>query len=289
MKPPRRQPEGLRIRVAFAGTNNTPTLATAIAMSSENANSRNDVGWPVDCTAREGRRMDIQGIRCAIAAAPRDRLPTFRAMINQAFCSEAITEAQYVELSGLCDIVQVGVAPQPRRSRNGSRPRTPESMIRRRQLSSTGEIPTAIAGRFTQAERAVLQVITREVSRGGECRLCHEKVAALAGVSKTTVKRTIREARALGLITVEQRKTGHRRNDPSIIRIVSPEWLASMRLSKPGRAIAARGLILAANRGQFAPPTSDSEDMENYGERFGLLKRDAFGRMRREVELRSAF
>lgn len=233
--------------------------------------------------------VDMDGFRRAIAAAPIADLHLIEKTIWGSFANAGVDEGQVEELIAAIKLRQVIREPQPRRSRSGSRPRTSESMVRRRQLASTGEIPASIAGRFTQAERAVLQVITVEVSRGGDCRLCHEKMAALAGVSKTTVKRTIREARRLGLITVEQRKLGHRRNDASIIRIISAEWLAGMRLSKPGRAIAARGLILAANQGQFAPPTSESEDMENYGERFGLLKRDAFGVMRRQVELSAAF
>lgn len=204
--------------------------------------------------------VDMEGFRRAIAVAPVDGLHLIEKTIWGACAYEGMTEAQVEELVALIKLRQIVQAPQPRLSRSGSKPRSSESMVRRRQLSSTGEIPTGISGRFTQGERAVLTVIGREVGRGGDCRLCHEKLGALAGVSKTTVKRAIREAVRLGLITVEQRRTGHRRNDPSIIRIVSAEWLAGLRLSSKGKALAARGVILAANRGQLAPPTSDSDN-----------------------------
>jgi hypothetical protein len=40
------------------------------------------------------------------------------------------------------------------------------------------------------------------------------------------VKNAIREARRLGLLTVEERQITGFRNDTNVIRIISAEWLA---------------------------------------------------------------
>ena len=77
----------------------------------------------------------------------------------------------------------------------GSRPRTDASMERRRRWAASGRLPQGIAARFTLAETA---------SRG-DCRMYVDHIAAVAGVSRSTVKTAIRQARTLGLITVEER------------------------------------------------------------------------------------
>ena len=51
-------------------------------------------------------------------------------------------------------------------------------------------------------------------------------LAAIAGLSETTVRNAIREARQCGLITVEERCVAGFRNLPNIVRIVSREWTA---------------------------------------------------------------
>lgn len=44
----------------------------------------------------------------------------------------------------------------------------------------------------------------------------------------------IREAARLGLLTVEERQITGFRNGPNVLRIVSPEWLARLRLARRG-------------------------------------------------------
>src|SRR4051812_33634273 len=62
-------------------------------------------------------------------------------------------------------------------------------------------------------------------------------LADVASVSITTVKNALRAARALGLISVEERRLSAFRNAPNIVRIVSPEWRAWLRLgANPCRA-----------------------------------------------------
>jgi DNA-binding transcriptional regulator YhcF (GntR family) len=67
-------------------------------------------------------------------------------------------------------------------------------------------MPPQIAARFTQAERAVLAVVAAETVRQGDCRLSIGHLAALAGVCASTVKNAMREARRLGLISIEERR-----------------------------------------------------------------------------------
>jgi hypothetical protein len=116
----------------------------------------------------------------------------------------------------------------------GARPRTAASVERRRSLASQGWFPPAIAARFTVGEQAALAVIAQEVARHGACRLFIEKVAALAGVTRSTVKRAQKEAHALGMIGIaEQRRTAFR-NDANVITILDPAWLAWLRLRRRG-------------------------------------------------------
>jgi hypothetical protein len=53
-------------------------------------------------------------------------------------------------------------------------------------------------------------------------------------VAETTVRNAIREARKLGLVTVEERRVTGFRNDTNVVRIVSAEWTAWLRLARKG-------------------------------------------------------
>lgn len=121
---------------------------------------------------------------------------------------------------------------EPAKARAGSRPRTDASMERRRRWVSSGRIPPQLAARFTMGEAAVLAVVAAETARRKDCRLAIEHLAAVAGVSRSTVKNAMREARRLGLITVEERKVTGWRNLPNVVRIVSAEWTAWLRLTR---------------------------------------------------------
>lgn len=124
---------------------------------------------------------------------------------------------------------------KPVQRRVGARPRTPASVERRRSLASQGWFPPAIAARFTVGEQAALAVIAQEVARHGACRFFIEKIAALAGVTRSTVKRALKEAHGLGLIRIEERRLTGWRNDANVVTIVDPAWLAWLRLRRRGR------------------------------------------------------
>jgi hypothetical protein len=95
-------------------------------------------------------------------------------------------------------------------------------------------MPPQIAARFTLAEVAVLAVVAAEVRRHGACTLTVGHIAALAGVSKQTVRNALREAFALGLVRVEERRLTAWRNAPNRVTITSPEWHAWLQMRRRG-------------------------------------------------------
>ena len=198
-------------------------------------------------------------IRRQVEAAPRAALPAVTAALWRAYGDGKVTEAEAESLSGIIDARRSSEAGQksgqgpnptatadagltlsppnraerPRRA-VGSRPRTDTSMERRRRWAASGRLPPAIAARFTLAEQAVLALVAAETARRKDCRLSIENMAAVAGVCRSTVKNAIREARQLGLLTVEERQITGFRNDTNVLRIISPEWLAWIRLARKG-------------------------------------------------------
>jgi hypothetical protein len=107
-------------------------------------------------------------------------------------------------------------------------------MERRRRWAASGRLPPGLAARFTLAEQAVLALVAAETIRRKDCRLSIENMAAVAGVCRSTVKNAVREARRLGLLTLEERQITGFRNDTNVLRVVSAEWLAWLRLARRG-------------------------------------------------------
>lgn len=201
--------------------------------------------------------MFAHHLRSAIEAAPRITLPAITAQLWKAFGEGHVSEAEAEALSALIEARQA-LAPRrgenvlhennstgpispdasqdrvrsPRTGRSGSRPRTDASMERRRRWAASGRMPPAIAARFTLAEQSVLSLVAAETCRRKDCRLSVGGMAAIAGVSETTVRNAIREAVKLGLLTVEERRVTGWRNDTNVLRIVSPEWLSWLRLTR---------------------------------------------------------
>ena len=199
--------------------------------------------------------MFADEIRRAIEAASRITLPQVTALLWRAYGDGTVTEAEAEALSGLIEArtdaptarrLPPGSQPSsaaefpppsqdrvkaPRRS-VGSRPRTNASLERRRRWAASGRLPPGLAARFTLAEQAVLALVAAEVVRRKDCRLAVSHLAAIVGVAETTVRNAVREAVKLGLITVEERRITGFRNDTNIVRIVSLEWQAWLRLAR---------------------------------------------------------
>lgn len=113
--------------------------------------------------------------------------------------------------------------PPKRHQRSPDRQR---SLERRRQLAASGPLPPQLAARFTTGELAVLRIVGDEVRDHGDCRLTVPEIAARSGTSQTTVRRALKVASSLGLITIEERRVPYRPNLSNVVRIVSREWLA---------------------------------------------------------------
>jgi hypothetical protein len=62
------------------------------------------------------------------------------------------------------------------------------------------------------------------------CVLCVDAIAALAGVSRSTVKNAIRQARTLGLLEVRERRRPGWPSLTNVLKVASEDWLAWLRL-----------------------------------------------------------
>jgi hypothetical protein len=131
-------------------------------------------------------------------------------------------------------------------SRIGSRftPRQPQrspnrkaSRDRRRMLGGSSALPDNLRQHYTEGQRAVLCIVAGEVKHHSICDLPIDKIAALAGVCRTTVQTTMHEARRLGHITITERPQHGRKSLTNIAQIRSPEWRVWVcRASTPSRA-----------------------------------------------------
>jgi len=109
------------------------------------------------------------------------------------------------------------------------RPRSPDrkaSRDRRRMLGGSSVLPDNLRHHYTEGQRSVLCIVVGEIKRYGVCDLPIDKIAALAGVCRTTVQTTMHEARRLRHIKITERPVTGRKSLPNLVEIISPEWLA---------------------------------------------------------------
>ncbi len=117
-----------------------------------------------------------------------------------------------------------------------SRPRRPvspdkaASLARRRRWAASGALPPQIAAEFTQAEVAALAVVARECQRRGRCELPIDAIAALAGVSRTTVQNALRHARRTGALAVQERRRRSQKSLTNVVAVAAPEWQVWLRM-----------------------------------------------------------
>src|SRR5215218_1015470 len=139
--------------------------------------------------------MFVEQLQRAVEASPRVELAKVSSLLWRAYAAGQVSEAEASELSDLIERRRALPALQkPIQRRLGSRPRSPASMERRRRWAASGALPPALASRFTLAEQAVLAVVAAEHRKRGDCQLTVGHVAALAGVSETTVRNALRAA-----------------------------------------------------------------------------------------------
>ena len=101
---------------------------------------------------------------------------------------------------------------------------SPDSIARRRKQAASGNLPPEVAAHFTVGQQAALSVVAQEVRRSGRCAWPIEKVAAIAGVCRSTVKAAIRRAADLGLLSVIERRVSRWRNLPNLVTVACSKW-----------------------------------------------------------------
>lgn len=113
--------------------------------------------------------------------------------------------------------------PKPRQ-----RPRSPDrkaSRDRRRMLGASSVMPPNLRQHYTEGQRAVLCIVAGEVKHHGICDLPIDKIAALAGVGRTTVQTTMHLAKAIGHVAITYRPQRGRKSLPNVVEITSAEWM----------------------------------------------------------------
>ena len=135
----------------------------------------------------------------------------------------AAAEARRDALRGKCrPLLRQATRSRPRPCRS---PERNKSIARRRGLAASGAVPGTIAANFTTGEIAALTVIARQCQRSRSCDWFMDRIAAVAGVSRTTVRNALRQAQHLGLISILERRRTAWRSDSNVIRVSSAEWL----------------------------------------------------------------
>ncbi len=121
----------------------------------------------------------------------------------------------------------IGASARVSRFTPRQRPRSPNrqaSRDRRRRLGGSSALPDTLRHHYTEGQRAVLCIIAGEIKHHGVCDLPIDRIAALAGVCRTTVQTTLHEARRLNHIRITERPVPGRKNLPNLIEIASAEW-----------------------------------------------------------------
>lgn len=109
-------------------------------------------------------------------------------------------------------------------------PHRAASLHRKRRVASSGSLPPSLAAHFTTGELAALSIVVGLARQHGVCDAPIDKIAAMAGISRSTVKNALRLARRMGLLTVKERRHRGQKSDTNVVQIISGEWLTWLRL-----------------------------------------------------------
>src|SRR5918994_4918546 len=171
------------------------------------------------------------------------RLDHLSRSIWQAMVANAVSDDEAQNLAELIharrtvvrgDLKPIGIPPgrpsifPPRRLQRPAL--RPVAIARRRHLAAAGPMPPALACKFTVGELAVLRIVGDEVRGQGACARTNDEIAARAGTCRRMVQNAIRQAAALGLLTVQERRREGQKNLPNVLRVVSREWLSWLRI-----------------------------------------------------------
>lgn len=166
--------------------------------------------------------MFVDHIRAAIGSASRRDLPAFKQVVWKGVADAVLSdEDAHALLQCIHEKETARAAPAPDRRPRG-KPRTPESLERRRELAGDRILPPWLRRKCAQGECAVLVVMLREVRHKGSCRLSIEEIASRSGCSRTLVKNTLRKGRSLGLLGVQHRRIRAFRHSSNVVTVVCP-------------------------------------------------------------------
>lgn len=107
------------------------------------------------------------------------------------------------------------------------------SRDRRRTLGASSMLPAKLRCDYTEGQRAVLGIIAGEVKKQGFCDLFIDRIAATAGVCRTTAQSALHEARRLGHLTITERPRPGRKHLSNIIKITDAVWSAWLKGGLP--------------------------------------------------------
>ena len=150
--------------------------------------------------------------------------------IDAAACSEAVQRRRRELAMSAYPKARTPASAQRREPRS---PNRRASIERRRRQAMSGIVPARLAAHFTMGELAALSVIGRQCQRGGACSLPIDAIAALAGVCRTVVKNALRQARAIGLVLVRERRIPGRKSLRIVVTAIG-DWSAWLRLGGTG-------------------------------------------------------
>jgi len=100
------------------------------------------------------------------------------------------------------------------------------SMARKRKLGSSGSLPVDLREHYTEGERAALTVIAGEIKQHGICELAIDHIAAVSGISRTTVHNAVRKAQRLMHVIVQARPRAGRKSLTNRVKVISKAWLS---------------------------------------------------------------
>ena len=142
-----------------------------------------------------------------------------------------------------------------------------KSRMRRRRNGLSRSMPDQMAERYSEALRSVAHVIADEHLIKGQCTLPNDKIAALAGVCRSTVRNHRKAAVNRDEIQVIERPNRGRPNDTNIIRIVDPAWLRWLKKrAKMPRGIGCKGFIPLSPTKERNINTSGSAPVDKSGD-----------------------
>lgn len=185
--------------------------------------------------------MFVQQLEAAISGAPGGSLEALSRTIWKALAASQITDDDAARLAMALEArreafkATSGLKPSPTskpRPRAISGPQKAAAIERRRRHAAAGAMPPDIAANFSTGEQAALAVMVQEIRRRGRCDFVMDKIAALAGVCRTTARNALRRAQQLGLIRVMERRIRWWRNLSNIVTLVSADWRRWLRLPR---------------------------------------------------------